>query len=136
MLAEFAAVKAALGSLGVDVHDTEALPVYPKTALTFPYVVLWGSNGTASAESLAGASDLSDRLGVTVVAGAAAGVRDLTQDVRAVLDGGEWSITGRHVETHLWDSRAIQVDTDVTIPGTNTHPAYGVDIYTLTSVPA
>ena len=135
MRTELAVVKAALSGLGPDIHDTEAKPIEPKKTLTFPYLLLWGTNGTASLETLAGSADLADRLGVTMVAGTADGVRQLAQEVRPILDGGKWTASGRHVETHLWDSQAIDTDDDVTIPGTNTHPAYGVDIYTLTSVP-
>ena len=131
MRTELAAVRAALLALGYPVYDT-TVPAVP----TLPYLLLWGTNGTASLETLAGSADLADRLGVTMAAGTADGVRQLAQAVRPILDGGKWTAGGRHVETHLWDSQAIAVDTDVTLPGTSTHPAYGVDVYTLTSVPA
>lgn len=131
MRAEFAAVRAALdAALTWTVYDTTV-----PTAPTFPYVLLWGSGGMASTETLAGAADLSDRLGVTMAAGTADGVRQVIAATRAVLDGLTLTVEGRHVELHLWDSRAIQVDLGVTIPGTSTHPAFAVDIYTLTSVP-
>lgn len=130
MKVEADAVKAALEGASLRVYDT-TVPTVP----ALPYVLLWGTNGTPSIESLVGPADVSDRLGATVVAGTADGVRQVTATVRAVLDAGEWTTGGRHIETHLWDSQAIQVDDDVILPGTNAHPCYGVDIYALTSVP-
>lgn len=125
-----AAVKTALEAAGLTVYDT-TVPVVP----VLPYVLLWGTNGLPSTEALSGPVDVSDRLGVTMVAGSADGVRQVAALVRPVLDAGEWTTVGRHVETHLWDSQAITTDTDVVIPNTSVHPAYGVDVYTLHSVP-
>lgn len=132
MLAHIAAVKALLAPLGYAVYYVD-VPEAP----TLPYVLLWGTGGTPGPERpLSGPTDLTDRLGVTCVAGTPEGVLIVAARVRGVLDGAEPTVTGRRAWLHLWDSRAVQVDRDVTFPGTNRHPAYGVDLYRLTSAPA
>lgn len=131
MLAHITAVKALLAPLGYAVYYVD-VPEAP----AFPYVLLWGTGGIAGPEQpMSGPADLTDRLGVTCVAGTPEGVLIAAARVRGVLDGAEPAVAGRRVWLSLWDSRAVQVDREVTIPNTNRHPAYGVDLYALTSVP-
>ena len=49
---------------------------------------------------------------------------------------GTIDVPGRHVTIDWTRSELLDVDPDTTIPGTNRHPAVGVDTYTLTSQPA
>lgn len=131
MLAHITAIKALLAPVGavyyVDVPDAPALP----------YVLLWGSSGVPSDDvPISGADDLTDLLGVTAVAGTPDGVLIVRSRVRTLLDGAHPIVAGRLVTLRLFDSRPTQVDREVTIPNTNRHPAYGVDLYRLTSVPA
>lgn len=132
MLAHITAIKALLAPLGYAVYYVD-VPEAP----TLPYVLLWGTGGVAGPERpLSGPADLTDRLGVTCVAGTPDGVLIVTGRVRGALDGARPTVVGRSVWLNLWDARAVQVDREVTIPNTNRHPAYGVDLYALTSVPA
>lgn len=131
MLAHIAAIKALLAPVGavyyVDVPDAPAMP----------YLLLWGSSGVPSDDvPISGADDLTDVLGVTAVAGTPEGVLIVRDRVRALLDGAHPTVAGRVVTLQLFDSRATQVDREVTIPTTSRHPSYGVDLYRLTSVPA
>lgn len=131
MKAHIDAIKALITPLGYAVHYVDV-----PTAPAFPYVLLWGSGGTRSGEeALCGSSDLTDRLGVTCVATTPEAALTVLNRVRGALDDKHPTVTGRFVTLRLWDSRAVQVDRDVVMPGTNRHPAYAVDIYALTSVP-
>ena len=133
MKAHIDAIKALLVSTGYGVYFADV----PETP-GYPYVLLWCSPGLMVADSLCGVQDVLDEpLGVTT-AGAntdatliAAGV------VRAALLGAHPTVAGRFVhELRLIDSQRVQVDRDVTLPGTNRHPSYGVDVYALKSDPA
>ena len=132
MQAELAAIRALIDALPVvaAVYDV-TVPTLP----TLPYVIVWDQGDTASAEVMAG-DDVHALVGITHVAGTPEGVRTVRAAVRAVLDDARPVVPGRSVELHRFDARAIEIDNDVTIPNTSTHPAYGVDIYSLTSVPA
>lgn len=106
-------------------------------AVTYPYLLLWGSSGLPSDENpLAGDVDLTDRLAVTHVAGTPEGVLLVRSQIRQILDGAEPQVEGRRVWLHLVGSERTQVDRSVTIETTDRNPAFGVDFYTLTSVPA
>ena len=47
---------------------------------------------------------------------------------------GSLTVTGRTVTLEHVEARAVQIDRDVTIPDTNRHPAYGVDLFRLVSI--
>jgi hypothetical protein len=126
------AIKALLAPLGYPVYYVDA-PDHP----AMPYVLLWGSSGVPSPEqAIAGPSDLTDSLGVTTVAATPEAVLIVRARIRTVLDGARPTVAGSLVWLNLTDSRPTAVDRDVTDPATNRHPAYGVDMYRLVSVPA
>lgn len=127
MRAHIAAIEALLAPLGYQTYYVD-VPTKPAPV----YVLLWGSSGVPSSEqAICGPDDLTDLLGVTVVAGTAYGVLTVRSQVRAVLDGAMPAVAGRVVWLRLFDSQNTQVDRDVT-----PHVPYGVDLYQLKSVPA
>lgn len=136
MKAHVAALKVALTTL---------YPTYfvdASGATSYPYLLLWTSPGRPGDEvALDDAqTDLDETFGVTHVAATPDGVLTMTQRVRDVLTPGghpgRLTVAGHAVWVRLDDSRPIDVDRDVTIPATGRHPAFGVDLYRLTSTPA
>jgi hypothetical protein len=136
MRAHVEALKVALATL-YPVHLIDASGV-----TSFPYLLLWGSFATPGGEvGLHDAqTDIVDLFGVTSVAATPEGVLTVRQRVRGVLTPGgrpgRLNVAGHAVWVRLEDSRPIDVDRDVTIPTTGRHPAFGVDMYRLTSTPA
>lgn len=133
MRAEVAGVKTLLSPYNHPVYFGD-VPGAP----TYPYVLLWGSGGLMRADEVDGAQDdLNDILGVTTVAANPDACLIANDRVRSYLLGKTPTATGRHVQPlRLHDSRPIDLDRDVTLPATNTHPAFAVDLYRLISEPA
>lgn len=134
MIAELDAIKAAVTDAGLRVYFADA-----GLSPAYPYVLLWtGSGRPADEVSVARSGDFVDDLGVTCVAGTPEGVLTVQAAVRDALApfAAGVATSGRLVWLSLYDSRAVQVDRDVTITSSGKHPAYGVDMYRLTSVPA
>lgn len=110
-------------------------------APTYPYVLLWTSAGAPGLEtSLCGTNrDLDAVLGVTHVATSPEGALIATERVRGALQPGgdilRLNVPGRAAWLKRFDSRDVQVDRDVTLPASNRHPAFAVDLYRLTSTP-
>lgn len=108
---------------------------------TYPYVLFWASSGNPGSEvPICGPmDDLEALVGVTVVAANPDAVLYMQGIVRDALSPGgrrtRLDVAGRSASLKLSDSRTVQVDRDVTLPGTNRHPAYGVDMYDLHSTP-
>jgi len=69
-----------------------------------------------------------------VVTGTPTGAAIILDNARTALVG-PITVTGRSAVLTWERSEFIGLDTDVTIPATNRHPAVGVDTYTLTSQP-
>jgi len=101
------------------------------TAPTLPYVLVWSSGGNLALERPVSDShtDTDDLIGVTTVAGTPAGVLIAQAAVRGVLDLKSPVVAGRTTVLELVSSQPVQMDRDVTIPGTNRNPAYAVDMY-------
>lgn len=127
------AIKALLAPFGHPVHFAEA----PETP-TYPYILLWSSLGRLTADEFDGAQDdLNDLLGVTTVAATSDAALVAGARVRSYLLNKQPIVEGRHVQPlHLHDSQQVTPDTDVTMPNTNRHPSFAVDIYRLISEPA
>ena len=68
------------------------------------------------------------------ITGTPEGVTIMLGHARSVLPGVV-PVAGRHVTVEWARSEFIDMDTSVTIPGKNRHPAYGVDTFILTSQP-
>lgn len=124
----FSSLLGLLGPLGYQVYDTD-VPEAP----TLPYIVVWGGVANPHGEQpLSSRADgVSDRLGVTIAAGTPEGVRIVHSRVRGVLqpDGFPTEVGGYWVK--IQDHDPVQVDRGETIIGTDRHPAYCVDIYSV-----
>lgn len=137
MLAHIDAIKAALAPLGWPVHFV-TVPEAP----TFPYVLLWSGSGDPAAEvPVCGPmDDLEAVVGVTAVAGTPEGALIVQKAVRAALSPGDarkpLPVSGRSASLARSGGQRVQVDRDVKIPGTDTSPAFAVDLYDLHSTPA
>lgn len=121
-------------------------PIRPAYFVTVPtghpsaYFTVWGSGGAPDERVLSGDADgLSTTLGVTSVAATPEGVLTIQRQARAVLSPNGGSV---QLVTPAWlawlrlsDSRPVDVDRDATIEGTDLHPAFGVDVYTVTATP-
>ena len=132
MLDHLKAVQALLEPLGYPTHRDVSPDAAP------PYLVLsapgWGDAAEASVCASRESADVSLR--VMATAGTTDGVRIMHTNVRRLLDRSHPRLEGRHL-TVLWErSEFVDVDRDVTIPGTNRHPAWGVETYRLVSEPA
>ena len=102
---------------------------------TYPYVLLWCSPGLLEAVEADGAQDdLNEPLGVTYVAETSDAVLVVADRCRKLLVGAQPTAAGRYVQPlRLEDSRAVRADEAWTLPNTDRHPAYAVDIYRLRS---
>lgn len=105
----------------------------------YPYVLLWTSAGAVESNVLGGVRDLAEPLGVTMVATTSIGVLSASRHVRAALVGFAPASATWRVEALRppYDSRAVQVDRDVILPGSggSGHPAFAVDMYDLAGPP-
>jgi hypothetical protein len=109
-------------------------------APSYPYVVIWGdlgdeSSGGPDGESLDDvAGVLSLRVRATYAGLTGDSVLIVARNVRAALNRKTPTVTGWRTnplrQSTLMD---VQVDTDVTIPGSGAHPLYAVDEFALIS---
>lgn len=130
--AHYEAIKALIPSrFTAYLFDVPANPV-------FPYVVIWGDPGTSGSESLDPTPrDLSLNPRVTCVGVNYESCLIVLQAVRTALNRARPVVAGRFVHELVQEPLLdIRPDRDVTIPGTNTHPIFAVDGYTLLSEPA
>lgn len=133
MIGELDAIRDALEVLGWPVFYVDA----PEKPTVLPYLVLGSSSGRMFGPALcADLTDLDDLLRVMAVHHNPEAVVLAQEQVRAVLHNTHPPVDGRAVTVRLLGSEPVAVDRDMTIAATNRHPAYGVDVYRLTSVPA
>lgn len=102
----------------------------------YPYVLLWTSTGRLEQNTLAGDHDLSDRLGVTMVATTPNNVLTLSSYVRPALkgftpDSQQWLMEAFRPP---FDSQPITSDRDVALPN-HGYPFFAVDLYRLNGTP-
>lgn len=96
----------------------------------------WGSDPAMSVCGVPHQVEVAVRL--RAVAGTPDGVEVLLRSARVALGNGATvplTVAGRRADIKWERAEFIGVDTDATIPGTNRHPAVGVDTYILTSQP-
>jgi len=128
------AVQAELDSLGYPVAVGFAEPGGQYAVLTAP---AWGS---PEEQQLAGGDQTLDiDVRVKAVTGTVDGVAIMLRDIRALLSP---SLLPHRLPTDGWEtwirwerSEFVDVDESTTLPGTNRHPAFGVETYRLTSEP-
>ena len=107
-----------------------------------PYVVLsapaWSGTDEVAVSDTGEVLDTDVRF--TAVAGTPDGVLIILNRLRSVLspDSGwrDVAVADRVAQVRYIRSEFVSVDRDVTITGTNRHPAVGVDTYRLVSQPA
>jgi len=136
VIAHLKAIAARLGTPDVPCHVVRA----PMEA-TPPYRVVGLPGWDAGEIALCGSSvSLSADVRVTSTAGLPEGAAILADAAKADLSpaGVETplAVPGRRASLSWVRCEALDVDTSVTIPESNRHPAYQVDTYTLTSEPA
>lgn len=139
MLAELTAIRDALrtfyaGKVTVGIGDM--------TGSAAPFVSVWGPPGDRPDEESMGGpcGSYGGRVGVTFTAArtdaalkmAADGIRVLTPDLML----GSVPVAGRHVQLEYVEARPAQIDRGVTLPGSNTYPAYVVALFDVDSQPA
>lgn len=102
---------------------------------TYPYVLLWGGIGNETGDNLAGVPDtLELSIKATYAGTSGTSVLVVVAAIRAALNRAHPIVAG-WCPGWLKQSSLIDVQTDfsVTIPGTNRHPVFAVDEFTLTS---
>lgn len=135
MIGLLASIKGRIESAGKYVVYEGAVPGDIPPA--YPYVILWGTTTNHEVTELSGVRDLSDRLGVTMVAGSYKDVLKVASKVRNLLIGFT-PVSDTWVVEELrppYDSRPIEYDRDVQVPPVGGYPFYGVDMYHLYGTP-
>lgn len=99
---------------------------------TYPYVLLWTTVGSLESNTLDGARDLWDRLGVTMVHTTSSNVLVLSQKVRTALTGFKPGSDTWRMESFRppFDSQPVSSDRAVALPITG-YPFFAVDMYRL-----
>lgn len=127
-LAHYEFVKGLLSTLPSEITLYEGqVPDEP----AFPYVVLRMATGDESVTHLCGTTDDADVwFYFTCVGLTDAAARVVARETRARVLDVRPSITGRSCgPIRKGSSLTIQPDQDVTLPGSNLHPMFGVDGY-------
>ena len=106
-----------------------------------PFVSVWASPGNREADEATGPEDgYSGRVGVTFTAARTDAALAMAADGIAALTPGrrpvQLTVAGRVVWLEFVEARTVQIDRDVTLPGSNTHPAYAVVLFDVHSSPA
>lgn len=124
----FSELVSLLSALGWKVYDTD-VPEQPQ----FPYIVVWGDDSRPHVETPLSDKILGvqDRVGVTYAAGTPSGVRTVAAAAREVLQPGGFPLTVSGFTLKLTDHQQVDVDRDVVMTGTNRHPAFSVDIFSV-----
>lgn len=135
MNSHLAAIKTRLAPLGYLTH------LYSAPTVTAQYLVISGPAWDTDPEPGNTASDsFATGLLITAVTGTPEGVPIMLSRVRNQLSPGpaatHLEVPGRSAWISWTRSEFVQIDRDELIEGTNLHPAFGVDTYTLTSEPA
>ena len=127
-----------IDSLKAQISEVSTYPTYfgeVEGTPDYPYVLLWTSTGQLETNTLAGDRDLSDRLGVTMVATTGEGVLSMSTHVRRALVGfspasDQWVVEELRPP---FDSQPIDRDRDVALPN-HGYPSFAVDLYRLQGI--
>lgn len=136
MNAHLTALKSRLARLGYLTH------LYSAPTVTEQYLILsappWGDDLERAVSGAA--TSFTVEIRVKAVTGTTDGVVIMLDRVRAELSpegvATRLTVAGRSAWIGYARSEFVDVDSDERIEGTNLHPAFGVDSYTLTSEPA
>lgn len=135
MIAHLNAIKTALESHGWTAYLLDATG-----ATSWPYVVISPGYAGDPERPLADATSVvHGDIRVTVAGLSAASTVGLAQAVRdelsPSLSWGDLAVAGRAARLRWVRTELTEVDRDVTIPSTGTHPIFRVDTYRLVSDP-
>ena len=132
LTAHVAALKAVLSGGGFVVYVGDVTGT-----VSYPSVMIQAATGLPVSVNLASdQEEVSEGVNVTVVDDSPANCMVTIEAVRALLHGLVIEVDGRSCEPlRLTGAQPVVVDRDVTITGTNRHPAYGVDTWRLVSTP-
>ena len=140
MIAELHAIRAQIEA-GIPVM-VGRVKVGDATGMLPPFVVLWAPpGGRDTDEAMAGScATWAARVGVTCTAASAEAAIGLGHDAIAALTPDRSTavvtgVAGRHVQLTFADARPVQVDRSVTLPASDSHPAFVVALFDLTSQP-
>lgn len=125
----FSDLIALLEQLGYPVYDTDVTEANPK----YPYYVVWGGEARPHVERPLSSRMLGvqDRIGITGAAGTCEGARMMIASARQILQPGGLPVRVAGYTLTLDDHQAATPDRDEVIAGTNRHPCFAVDIYTV-----
>lgn len=128
------AMKARLETTGRQVYLVD---VPPGVTPAYPYYLIWSTTGSEETSSLDDEDEyLDDRVGVTNVGLTPEAVWSAAKKSRSLLVDHALAVEGHKVEPFRRpEARDVQADRDVTLPNTNRHPYFGVDLYRLVSQP-
>lgn len=136
MLAELSAVRDLLrATYGTKV----TVGIGDMTGHQAPFVSVWGPPaGRGSDEAVGGpCGDLEARIGCTFTAARTDAALALAEDGIEALTPGRMpafiAAGDRVLQVSFFDAQNATVDRTVTLPGTNTHPAYVVALFRLTT---
>lgn len=141
MLAELTAIRTALSTALSAVDASTAVGIGDLTGHVPPFASVWSGAGNREADEPTGPQDAySARVGVTVTAArsdaailmALAGIAALTPGRRPA----QLTVAGRSVWVEFAEARPVQIDREVTLTGSDTHPAYVVVLFDVHSSPA
>lgn len=129
-----AAVKERLEGQGI---ETYVVDVPEGVSPNYPYAIIWSSTGREVAESLCDDTYLSDTVYVTNVGLTPEAVWAMVKRTRSALRDWAPTVAGWSPQPlKPTTAQNVQPDRDVTLPGVNRHPYFGVDSYPLISEPA
>jgi hypothetical protein len=135
VIAHLNAVKALLVPEGRPVHVLDATG-----ETSYPYFLVWPSTGAPGPDgALDQNADLSFLIGVTAVGATVDSAGIVARNGKARLGPSKpvpLVVAGR-LAWIRWEGLATaNVDRDVTLPGSNTHPAFEAHLYRVESAPA
>lgn len=140
MISHLEAAKALLGPTGRQVYLIEAAPASDGPPLAYPYYLLWPSTGAPGADgALDQNADLSFLLGVTSVGQNPTSAGRVANAGKQLLGPSKFvplAVPGRKAWIKWEGFATASVDRDVTLPDSNSHPAFEVHLFRVESIPA
>jgi len=135
VIAHLEAVKALLVPRGRPVHLVDA-----SGETSYPYYLVWPSTGAPGLDgALDQNADVSFLIGVTGVGETVASAGVVARNAKALLGPTKpvpLVVAGRRAWIRWEGLASADVDRDVTITGTNRHPAFEAHLYRVESIPA
>ena len=137
MIAELDALKARISALGISAHvgQVPSTTPMPYASLSAP-----GHDVPEDAPAATATLDVAGDVRVLVTDTTESNVHVRLRMIRADLSPtgvpAPLTVPGRMATVQWVRSEFVSTDRDVTVPGTNKHPGFGVDTYRVVSQPA